>query len=59
MHKQFYIPREYDIVAIKREGFIDMSKKLKSLRHEFKNSHKIQPDDTPATVTTKNLFFPH
>ena len=53
MQQHFYIPPKYDIVAIKREAFIDMSKKLKSWTHEFKNSLKIQPDDTLAIVKAR------
>jgi hypothetical protein len=40
-------------VAIKLEVFIDMSKELKSWRHKFKNSLKIQLDNTPGTVKAR------
>jgi hypothetical protein len=53
MQKHLYIPLEYNIVAIKLEVFIDMSKELKSWRHKFNNSLKIRLDNTLGTVKAR------
>jgi hypothetical protein len=53
MQKHFYVPPEYDNVAIKRNVFKDMGCKLKSWKHDFKHGLNIQPSNTPMTVKAR------
>jgi hypothetical protein len=53
MQKHFYVPPEYDMVAIKRDAFKDMCKKHAYWRYEFKAGLKIQPGETPASVKAR------
>ena len=53
MQTHFYIPPEYDMVAIKWDAFKEMYKRHGYWRYEFKAGHKIQPGETPTSVKAR------